>query len=249
MSLLARLLNVFAIPGHVFDELAVTRASFGNWLVPLIITSLIGGFSVLVLYSQPSFQDQIHKLEDKMHKQQSQYLDDRVKSGQMTRDEANQTQALVDKFFTPNTLKLLSMAASFIGVLLSIFGWGFALWFLGRRYLAVRFPYMKAVEAAGLATMISALGVVVKLIIMVNVSKMFTTRSLGLAVSDFNPDDPNYLFLVVINIFQVWFIILLAIALSRLARAPFPRAMFLLLICWMLCAVFLVIIGSGAMVL
>jgi hypothetical protein len=242
MSLLARLLNVFAIPGHVFAEVKATRRSIANWLVPVVIASMVASLVAMALYSQPSFLEQIRTVK-------AQELNQKVKSGQMTKQQADETQAMLDKLLTPSVLKTVGLLGSVVGSFVSVFGWGLVIWFLGRKYLLARFAYMKAVEVTGLATMISVLGMVVKLLLVVNVGKMFSTQSLGLAVSDFNPDDPNYLLLILINVFQFWFVALLASGLARLANAPFPRAMFLVLICWMLWATFLVIIGFGALVL
>jgi len=42
-SLAARLMNVFAVPGEVFDEVKASAHSAGNWLLP----ALVGSVSVL----------------------------------------------------------------------------------------------------------------------------------------------------------------------------------------------------------
>ena len=59
MSLAARLLNVFAIPGDVFEEVKATRASVGNWLAPVILSAVVGAISAIVIFSQPAIQQQL----------------------------------------------------------------------------------------------------------------------------------------------------------------------------------------------
>ena len=42
ISLAARLLNVFAIPGEVFAGVRASRISIGNWLVPTLLLVVVG---------------------------------------------------------------------------------------------------------------------------------------------------------------------------------------------------------------
>jgi hypothetical protein len=243
--LTARLLNVFAIPSYVFAEVSVCRNSIANWFVPTLISTAAGILMAMVLFSQPVILQRIHTQYDQLKKD----YEEGVKSGQITRQAADKAEQALDIIARPASLKIIGSVGAVVQSVGSVFFWALVVWFLGRRYLRVRFPYMKAVEVAGLATMISTLGMVVKLLVIVNVSKMFSTQNLGLAVSDFNPDNPNYLLLVVINIFQFWFVALLAVGLSRLAGVVFPRALFLLATVWLLRAALLVVIGLGALVL
>ena len=40
-SLVARLLNVFAAPTEVFEEIKTSRSTTANWLVPALITAVV----------------------------------------------------------------------------------------------------------------------------------------------------------------------------------------------------------------
>ncbi len=48
-SLAGRLLNVFAAPGEVFEEVKATPPSVANWLVPVIIYAVVGAISVCMV--------------------------------------------------------------------------------------------------------------------------------------------------------------------------------------------------------
>ena len=125
--------------------------------------------------------------------QQAKALEQQVKAGKLTRAEADRVQAATRQFTDPATLKILgSMAAVLFGVA-RVFWWAFILWLLGRLFLKVRFGYLKALEVAGLALMISVLGGVVTLLLTVNLAKLFATPSLALVVSRLrrNPQEPS----------------------------------------------------------
>ena len=60
MSLTARLFNVFADPGEVFEEVKNGKPSAANWMVPALVFALAGVISVVVIFSQPAIVQQIH---------------------------------------------------------------------------------------------------------------------------------------------------------------------------------------------
>ena len=58
-SLGARLFNVFATPGDVFEEVRQSKPCVGNWLLPMFLSCVIGVISVLVIFSQEAIQHQV----------------------------------------------------------------------------------------------------------------------------------------------------------------------------------------------
>ena len=81
-------------------------------------------------------------------------------------------------------LKALGGLAAVMVSVARVFWWGFILWLLSRMFLKVPLGYLKTLEVAGLALMISALGGVVILLLIVNLPKLFATTDLVLAVSE-----------------------------------------------------------------
>src|SRR5690348_8728655 len=92
MSLAARLLNVFAVPGQVFGELAISPSAVSNWLVPAIFAAIIGVLSALVILSQPSVQKQFRQRQDKLLEEGA--------AGKITAQE----RAMVERMTSPPVL-------------------------------------------------------------------------------------------------------------------------------------------------
>src|ERR1017187_8438740 len=85
MSFTARLLNVFAIPGEVFETVRASRICVANWLLPALLSAVVGALTISVILSQPSVQRQGRDLSE----QQAKALDQQVKAGKVTRGEGD----------------------------------------------------------------------------------------------------------------------------------------------------------------
>jgi hypothetical protein len=226
-SLAARMMNVFAAPSEVFEEIKTTRPTTGNWLVPALLTAVVMAVSMVIVASQPAIQQ-------KVREQQDQAIEKQVTAGRLTRQQADQQQAMMEKFGSGTLLKA---GAGVVGVFFGIgrvFWWATVLWLLGRWLLRTPFGYGKAMEAAGIAGMIGVLGMIVKLLLQVNLSNPGASPSLALAVSDFDAKNPIHLMLAALDVFQVWQAGVLGCALARLAGVPFLRGAFVMFGFWIL---------------
>src|SRR5437879_2104119 len=75
MSLTARLMNIFAVPGEVFDEVKAAPTSTANWLAPALLLILVSWVGTSLMMSQDSLKHQwtefneriIQKQIEKMH--------------------------------------------------------------------------------------------------------------------------------------------------------------------------------------
>lgn len=242
MSLAARLMNVFAIPGDVFEEVKATRMMVANWLVPALIASVVGALVAIVMFSQPSIRQQLRE-------KQEQAIEQQIKDGKMTRQQADQAIAVIEKFTGPTMMAIFGSVGAVVMSFIRLFWWGLVLWLLARFFLKVRFDYLKAVEVAGLASMITVLGMIVSMLLIVNLGKMFSTPSLALMVSDFDEKNKSHLLLGAVNVFNFWLIGVLGAGLARLAGVPFLRALFLVLGYWLAISLLLILIGLGTFAL
>ena len=211
------MMNVFAIPGEVFEEIKASKATAANWVVPVLIMCLVSSVAAYMIASQPAFQQKIRE-------QQEQKLDQQVKAGKMTRQQADQASEMMQKFTGPTIMKIFGVMGAIFYSVVRLFWWATALWLLGRWFLRVQFGYGKAMEVAGLAGMIGVLGTLVTLLLQMSLNSPTSSTSLALMVSDFDPKKVSHMFLAAINIFVIWQVGVLACALARLAAAPFIRA-------------------------
>ena len=212
MSLAARLLNVFAIPGDVFSEVKVSRASVYNWLVPAFLFLCVSWVAAWLIFSQDSVKQQIRQYTE-------QTIQKRIDQGRMSATEAENARqyavlgAQLGAYTGP---AFLAFAAPF--------WWGLILWFVGRKVFKGEFSYLKAVEVSGLAGMIGVLQVAVKTLLIVGLNNPFASTSAALLANTNDPQNSTYRLLSLVDIMAFWLLAVRAIGLARLAGVPFLRA-------------------------
>ena len=153
---------------------------------------------------------------------------------------------VAEKFTGPTMLKLSGVIGSVVFSFAAFFWWATVLWLLGRWFLRVDFGFTKAMEAAGLASMIGVLGVIVTLLLQVNLSNLTSSPSLAMLVSDFDAKKVSHLALGAVNVFGIWRVIVQSIALARLAGVPFQRSAFVMFPVWLLCQSVMIAFASLA---
>ncbi|MDW8310089.1 MAG: YIP1 family protein [Verrucomicrobiales bacterium] len=234
MSLLARLLNVLAIPGRVFEEVIPSRHRVLNWLVPVLLAAAVGAAGAVLVAAQPHFQKTVRERQERM-------IEKQVEAGKMTRAEADRTLAWLGRLAEPGALKLLGAFGALLGALTRVCWWGLVLWLLGRWLLRAPVQLPKAIEIAGLASMILVVGSVAALALV--------TQPGENGLEWIAPDDPDArsarartLFWVS-SLFEIWFLVVISNGLARLAQTPFFRAAFCVLGYWTLAEVLLTVSG------
>jgi hypothetical protein len=241
MSLAARLLNVFAVPGDVFAGIKAGRFCVWNWLLPAALLAVVGVATVIVAGPSASVQRQLRDRFD----QQNKTLEEQVKAGKLSRANADREQAVPRIVLDPLIWKAAASIAAVVSGPARVFWWAFILWLLGRRYLNVQVGYLKALEVAGLALMISVLGEIVMLLLIIDLPKLLTLSNPTLVVTDLETAQRSRLCLGAEMLFSVWLIGVLSVGLARLAGAPFLRAAwFVIAVCMILLSFLLLVVGG-----
>ena len=238
MSWAARLMNVFATPGEVFQDVKTAPASAATWLVPVVLFILVGVLSVLVIFSQPAIVQQVREQREKAIEQQ-------VKAGKITQAKADQYTAAFDKFMGPTMFKLFGSVGVVFAGFVRVIWWAFILWLLGRWVLRVHLDFKKTLEVAGLATMVVVLGSVVALLLTVNIGRLGVGPSLALAVKDFDLNRKSHLVAGAVNFFAFWQLAVTSVGLAKLANVPFVRAAWVVFAYWLLQESILIMSGVG----
>ncbi len=238
MSLAGRLMNVFAAPGEVFSEIKALPPRVANWLVPVLIYTVVGVISVCILFAQPAIQQTIHD-------QQVKALDKQVQQGKMTQVQEDQALQMMDKFMGPGMLAAIGSVGMVIFSFISLFWWALVLWLLGRWFLKARFDYLKAVEVAGLASVILVLGLVIGTLLAVILGRLYVGPSLALLVDDFDPTKRVHLLLGAANVVYFWHTAVLGVGLARLSGGSTAKALMVVFTYWVLAELLLIAIGLG----
>jgi len=231
--LFSRLFNVFAAPGEVFDEVKAAPATVSNWIVPAILAAVTGVVATLLIFSQPTILRQVREGQEKAMQQQ-------VAAGKLTQQQADQALAMMQKFSGP-MMKIGGAVGAVVMGFGRVFLWGFVMWLIAKRVFKANIRYMKAVEVAGLASLIMTLGGIVHLLLGVILGKMIATVSPALFLKEFDLTNRVHFMLGAVNLFKLWALAVLGAGLARLTGVSWGKATLLMLIYWVVFS--LVLIG------
>jgi hypothetical protein len=237
-SLASRLLNVFAAPGDVFEEVCTSKPNTANWLVPMLLGCLVAVIYVFVIFSQEGVLRQVRDAREKAFQKQ-------VEAGKMTQEQADRAMEVTERFAGP---ALMTVVGS-IGAVLTNVAWLFFLalvvWLLGGKLFKGNFSYMKAVEVCALAGMIGVLGSIVTMLLVVATGSMYTTLGPALFIQEFDPANKSHLALASMNLLTLWYVAVLALGLSKLSGASFLKSFFWLSIPYAALRTGLILSGLG----
>jgi hypothetical protein len=230
-----RLLNVFATPGEVFDEVKGSQPSSANWLVPTLLALLVGIISIFIIYSQPA-------ILQKIHEQQTKVIDDQVKAGKTTQAQADQEEAVMARFGGPTIMIFAGSIGVVVVIFARVFWWALVLWLLGKWFLKAGFSYQQSLETAGLASSITILSGLVMTLLTVCLGKI-TSLSLALCNPNADPGSLVHMLLTAVDFFELWVMGVLAVGLARLSGASMARAFSLTFGYWLVMTSLLVSLG------
>ena len=238
MSLGGRLLNVFATPGDVFQEVKTANISTANWLVPALILIAVSWVAAWLIFSQDSITHQLSEITD-------QAIQKQIERTHMSEQQAEQARAMGEKW-AGISAKVAAGLGPVVGGFVTPFFWGLIVWLVGAKLFKGNFPYMKAVEVVGLANMVSVLDVIVRTLLIVGLGNLYAAPSLVLLVKEFDPQNTVHSLLAIVNVMAFWLLAVRAIGLARLSGASFAKAALWVFGIWAAYTGFL--IGLGAVI-
>lgn len=212
MSLGMRMLNLFVAPTELFDYLAKAPVGVSNWLLPLFLNSLfIIAFS-FISFSNPSVTQEMHDLQVKA-------IDQQVASGKMPADRREPTLEAIDKMRPFMAVFGAVGGVIFIGFF--TFLTAAFVWLIAVKILGATLEIGKALEISGLAGLVSLPGTCVKLALVMLKGSINVGVNPGLLMSNIAPGSPLATVMNGLDLFVLWNVLLLSLAISRATRRSF----------------------------
>jgi hypothetical protein len=199
---------------------------------------VLSWLSAGLIFSQPAIRQQISELTTKA-------IDRQVEKGKISSAQAESARATAEKFGGLGYEISAGVGPVFAAFALPFWG-GLILWLVGSFALKGPFPYMKAVEVAGLSNMILALSVIVKTLLILITGNLFASPSLAFMVKNFDPQNSVHSLLARMNVVVFWLLAVRSIGLARLSGASIGKAAAWIFGIWI--AFTGVMIGFGAAV-
>jgi len=224
LSKIEAVTGVITDPGNTFDN--ISRFSKTNyWIFPMIlmiVANMIGTFLF--------FQDEelTSKVMDKQKKQLREQMDEKVKKGDMSREEANLAIESAEKFMDPK-----GMFFKIIGFAMGIFSPFILLFILSLISLVIikilkgDFNFVGTLNVIGLGNVIIAIGVIIGTVLSVLMGDL-SGLSPALIFKEEMTGAKINTFLTKIDVFYIWFYIVISIGIAKAGKVKTMPVMIIL---------------------
>lgn len=211
-----------------------------NWLAPILVCIATGLVFVFAVFSQEAILQQIRE-------QQSKAIQQQVAAGKIGKAQAEQAEQMMEKV-GPMMMKVAGAVGTVIGSFFSPFAWGLVLLVLAKM-IKKDLPYMKLVEMTGLASMVLAFGILLSLFLALIFGRLASGPSLAWLVSEVDFTNKKHMALAAVNIINLWYVALVALALKTFTSVSYVKAAGLVFSVWLAVRVFFILVGQGQFVM
>ena len=214
------MVGVITQPGDTYSSIGQGSVK-KYWLMPVLVFIIINLISTFIIFSDPEILSK--KMDDQLE-QTKEKLDESVKKGDMSKEEADQSLEMTKKFMNPE-----SPVTQGIGYLFSVIGPFFVLfllsliYFIGLKIFKSGAGYSDMLNVVGLAFIISAIQQLITAVLSILMGEV-STLSLGLILSADTVGNGLNSFLNALDVFSIWFYIVISIGLTRIGKISSGQA-------------------------
>lgn len=223
----SRMMNVFASPSEAFEGLAEAPKKAMNWLPAYLVMLILSVITVVMMFTNESLKQQ-------MMDQQATALEKRVEEGKMTQAQADQAREGMEMM--GSGIFIATGAVGAVVVLSAIFfGGALVFWLIVKWFFKAPLAYGKLMEVMGISLWISVLGGIISLLMMVGLGSMYAQPALSLAVyNSFDPNNTMHKLLGALNVFSIWWMIVLGIGLAKVSHKSSGAGIVASLVVWVI---------------
>lgn len=206
--------GIFTEPGNTFETIAkYPKRNF--WLLPVIILVITSVVSSFLFFTDAEL---VGKMMDKQKQQLRERMQESVKSGKMTQEQANDAIEKAEKFMDPKGLffKITGFAGAVIAPFLMLFVLAVIYMLLLKMFRAT-FEFTNVLNVVGLSMIVSAIGSVLAIVLSIIMGEL-NSVSLSLVLKADTVGDTFHALLMKLDVFSIWFYILISIGLVRVAK-------------------------------
>ncbi len=214
LSVTDAITGVFTEPGETFAEIK-NYPKKNYWILPIIILVVISIASAFMVTHDEELYSQI---KDKQTKAAKERFDEAVKSGSMTREQANDQMDKMDKGFNKsNPIFLVFTIAGPIVSTFIIFFFRGAVFFVVLKIFKGTAGFMSILSVLGLASIIDSLQTIIDTVLAIIMGRLQANIGPLLLVTSESVGENMYKFLAHLDVFNFWFFAIVATGLAKVS--------------------------------
>jgi hypothetical protein len=206
--------GIFTEPGNTFEAIAKNPKK-NYWLLPvliLVVTSIVSSF---LFFSDAEL---VGNMMDKQKVKMRESMQEKVKSGKMTQEQANNAIEQAEKFMDPKGLffRITGTAGAVISPFVMLFLLA-VIYMLFLKMMKAEFDFTNILNIVGLSLIISAIGSVLGIVLSIIMGNL-NTVGLSLILKPETVGETMHGLLMKLDVFTIWFYVLVAIGLSKVSK-------------------------------
>ena len=229
ISLGDALAGVFTEPGDTFS--AVKQSTKKNyWVIPIIIVMVVSIIATLLVLRDEELSSGI---TEKQMKAMNERLDQAVKDGKMTREEADQQIEQSQKFMSGSMMMIFGLVFSVFGVLIFFFLKALIYWG-GLKMFKGMGTFVDVMNVLGLASIITAIQLVVDSVLAILMGKIMVNIGPVLLVNEASVGSATYTFLANFDLINIWYLVVVGIGLAKVSNLKSSVTLPFVFVLWLL---------------
>ena len=208
--------GVITEPGETFEAIA-SGPKKNYWSSPVLIAVVLSLLSSFLFMRDPELT---RNTMDKQKAKMTEKFEQNIKDGKMTQEEADNAMESMN----PNSpfFKIIGYAGALIGpfiilLLLSL------IYLIVLKILKAEVEFTNILNVVGLAMLISSVGSILAILISIMKGNM-TGVSPGIFLSEESIGEKAFSFLNKIDVFTIWFYVVIAIGLTKIAKIDMAKS-------------------------
>lgn len=207
--------GVFTAPGETYETIANTPRK-NYWLMPVLIAIALGLVAtVLFMQDAELFGKAMEKQTAKMREQ----FQKSVKEGKMTQEDMDKTMENMGA--NSPFVRIMGYAGALIGPFLILLVLS-TIYFVALKIMKSQVDFVNVMNVVGLAMLIYTVGNVLAVVVSILTGNL-TSIGLGLVMSEESVGEKVYGILTKLDVFSIWFYVVIAIGLSKVGRVSLGK--------------------------
>lgn len=230
ISVIDAMTGVLSSPGETFEEVKLSTKK-NYWLLPMLILIVISIASSFLLFNDDELASQIR---DKQKKAMLENMEKKVKDGSMSKEQMNEALEKSEKFMSKSGPFFYVSITLFpaIGIIIIFLLKGLILWG-GTKIFKGTASFGNILSVLGLAGIIDSIVTIVNIVLSIVMGRLVSVGP-ALVVTAASVGENMNKFLGHLDVLGIWYIVVVAIGLGKVANISSAKSFSLVFVLWLL---------------
>lgn len=221
--------GIFSEPAETFTSVKVS-AKKNYWLIPMMILIAV---SMISSYLVTHDEELVSEIKTQQKEAVKKRLDEAVKDGKMTREDANQQIEQTEKMFGGGMFVVFGLIGSVVGVLVIFFLKALIYWGLLKLFKGAA-SYVDIMNVLGLTALITAIQLIIDTVLAILMGKLMMNIGPVLFFSQESLGKNMFSFVANFDLITIWYSVIVGIGIAKVSNLKIGVTIPFVFILWLI---------------